>query len=243
MEPEANIAQSLRQALEIIQKPILTQEIITLFYDYYSDYYNTFTADFVTHNKELRLLPSFEEGSIPQWDELTRFAFYFSKEDARREYGEEMISKSTFNQTVKRFFPKFEYTHQSSAFLKLSEDGYYTPTGWDNDGSVYYRLTKIEKKAQNVFTASFEGFYIEEDVFSNNPMRNLKVVQENAYGQGFDGSQLAPREFKEVMRKLILDPNYSKLFTVNETVEIKFEISDNFEYLLRYVSCKRVWIN
>lgn len=242
-ESGTNISQNLQQALESVHNSGVTPEMIGLFYDYYSDYYNTFTDDFIPHDMELRLLPDFKEGSLPQWNELTRYVFSLSKEDSKGEYGEKLISKSTFDQTVKRFFSNFKYTHKSSLFLKLTDDGYYSSVGWDNNGSVYYRLTNIEKNDQNVFTASFEGFYIEEDIFNKNPSDNLKIIREKSYEQGFDGSQITPHEFKEVMRKLILNSNYSKVLTVNETVEIQFELSNNPEYPLRYFSCKRIVFN
>ena len=240
VKPEANIAQSLRRVLESTKEPMLTQEIITLFYDYYSDYYNTFTADFVTHNKELRFLPSFEKGSVPNWDELTHFIYYFA--DSTEKNGKTLINKSTFENTVRIYFPDFKYSHKSSQFLKLL-DKYYTPTGWDDHGEMYYKLNKLKKDSHGTFTASFEGFYIEEDVWNECPSENLRIVQEKSYEQGFNGNQLAPHELKEVIRKLILDSNYSRLFTVNETVEIQFELSKDSKYPLRYVSCQRSIIN
>lgn len=159
---------------------------------------------------ELRLLPSFAEGSAPQWDGLTHFIYYFAERTPEEEAAY-MVSVSSFEEAVKRFFTEFDYTHQSSGFFTFSDKG-YTAIGWDDHGGKYYKLTALSEDSKGIYSAAFDGFSIAEtDYMGEEPSVNMKAVKAKAEALG---EIRAKRIYGRLWMKPCLDSSLSKTIPV-----------------------------
>jgi len=171
----------------------VSKELITLFFYYYRE-----------HSLELRLLPSFDEGETPDWDDLTHFVFAMA--DHERSFKNELfVSEKAFDETVKKYFTDVKYTHDNSSYVNYTGEG-YTATGWDDHGSVYYCLKSITKADDGTYTASFDGIKLEEtdywsDYDSASP--TMKAIMDKT------NTEMSPENVGEFILNLFTLADYS----------------------------------
>jgi hypothetical protein len=226
--------EALRDTLQNAELTV-SDDLISLFYNYYN-----MTYDEITHSLELRLLPSFDRGETPQWDALTHFIFYPADKE-KTENGGYFIPRENLKAAVNRFFPSFEYTDRDSDFLQYTNGG-YVPVGWDDNGSVFYRLTRISKDADGVYKAMFDGFWTNETDFwpeEESVSHNAKAIFEAAGVKEFSSS----RDVSKVMLQILLRDDYAEILELGEQVSIAFKLSDDPDYAFQYLSCERTRLN
>ena len=225
---------ALKEALSATDDPRVNEELIRLFYDYYSRSY-----DKNNHVNELRLLPPFEEGKAPDWDDFLVFAFEFSN-PVRKDNGEYFMSEESVEKTLQRFFPEFEHTHQETDMFSYTGEG-YIPKGYDLLGSYYYRLTDISRDADGVFTAQFDGFALqEEDLSEPRGSSNLSKNGRAVYEAAGDIEYFTDRQtFDKVMLQIFNRPDYQEILQRDVKITIKFRLSDSPNDAFIYLACSK----
>jgi hypothetical protein len=190
----------------------------------------------------LRLLPTFEEDEAPDWDDLLVFAFEFSN-PVTIDNGEYFMSKESVEETFRRFFPEFEYTHHDSFMFRFTGEG-YIPYGYDILGSYYYRLKDISRDANGVFSAQFDVFAIEEGEMSEPKSSPYHSKNGSAVYNAAGDIEYFPdqKTFDDAMKKLLTQPDYLDILDLNVRVSIKFRLSDSPTDAFIYLACSKEYV-
>ncbi|KJS87770.1 MAG: hypothetical protein JM58_03195 [Peptococcaceae bacterium BICA1-8] len=151
-----------------------------------------FFNDYFSNNpSEIRSLPAYSLGQVPNWDELSKYIY----EKATNVSYETGITEEQFDNLVKKYFGNINYTHKSSHYLTL-EDGRYIPIGWSDHGGYIYELTSLEKDktqdGKNKWKAAITGYYFNEmdgspDEPVSNQSKNAQAVWEEMKKEDYKG--------------------------------------------------------
>lgn len=188
------------------------------------------------HNYELAMLPAFEKGHLPSWDELTLFVLLNNDDWLIVDYTQaKALTTKAFSKTVTRFFGTAEYQDESSKYLTLKDDVYLAVPG-DTMRSGFFRLKELSV-ADGEYTASFDAFYFADEDYTTEyekAMPNQKAVRDQA---GIK-DQIQPPQFADAMLEILSKEDYATVLDVSETVTITFSLSGDSKYPLTYTSCR-----
>lgn len=211
---------ALKEATEVDSERLETQ-----FFRYYQ-----------AHNYELAMLPAFEKGHLPSWDELTLFVLLNNDDWLIVDYTQaRALTTKAFSKTVTRFFGTAEYQDESSKYLTLKDDVYLAVPG-DTMRSGFFRLKELSV-ADGEYTASFDAFYFADEDYTTEyekATQNQKAVRDQA---GIK-DQLQPPQFADAMLEILSKEEYATVLDVSETVTITFSLSGDSKYPLTYTSCR-----
>ena len=211
---------ALKEATEVDSERLETQ-----FFRYYQ-----------AHNYELAMLPAFEKGHLPSWDELTLFVLLNNDDWLIVDYTQaRALTTKAFSKTVTRFFGTAEYQDESSKYLTLKDDVYLAVPG-DTMRSGFFRLKELSV-ADGEYTASFDAFYFADEDYTTEyekAMPNQKAVRNQA---GIK-DQIQPPQFADAMLEILSKEDYAMVLDVSETVTITFSLSGDSKYPLTYTSCR-----
>lgn len=185
---------------------------------------------------EIRSLPVFSYEKSPDWNDLTKFIY----ERALYREGDTSITKEHFDETVKKYFENIQYTHKSSSFLTY-KDGKYMPTGWDEDGSFIYELTKLEKEntteGQDKWKAHITGYYFSE--LDGDPNESMQSQNAQAVWKEMQKEEYIGLNYWQARKRLMLNNPRSVLDPACEWI-VEFLVNDPMgDVYFTYLSCER----
>lgn len=219
-DPAERLLLALKEATEVDSERLETQ-----FFRYYQ-----------AHNYELAMLPTFEKGHLPSWDDLTLFVLLNNDDWLTVDYTQvKALTTEAFSKTVTRFFGTAEYQDESSKYLTLKDDVYLAVPG-DTMRSGFFRLKELSA-ADGEYTASFDAFYFADEDYTieyEKATPNQKAVRDQA---GLK-DQLQPPQFADAMLEILSKDDYATVLDVSETVTITFSLSGDSKYPLTYTSCR-----
>ncbi len=219
-DPNERLLLALKEATEMDSERLETQ-----FFRYYQ-----------AHNHELSMLPAFEKGQLPNWDDLTLFVL-LNNVDRSGAAGAQVqkIPTEAFSQTVTRFFGAVEYQDKSSKYLTLG-DAVYTAVPGDTMRAGFFRLKELSE-ADGEYTASFDAFYFADVDYTaeyEKATPNQKAVRDQAGSK----DPLQPPQFADAMLEILSKDDYAAVLAVSETATITFCLSGDAKYPLTYTSCR-----
>ena len=219
-DPAERLLLALKEATEVDSERLETQ-----FFRYYQ-----------AHNYELAMLPAFEKGHLPSWDELTLFVLLNNDDWLIVDYTQaKALTTKAFSKTVTQFFGTAEYQDESSKYLTLKDDVYLAVPG-DTMRSGFFRLKELSA-ADGEYTASFDAFYFADEDYTieyEKATPNQKAVRDQA---GIK-DQIQPPQFADAMLEILSKDDYATVLDVSETVTITFSLSGDSKYPLTYTSCR-----
>ena len=219
-DPAERLLLALKEATEVDSERLETQ-----FFRYYQ-----------AHNYELAMLPAFEKGHLPSWDDLTLFVLLNNTDWLIVDYTQaKALTTEAFSKTVTQFFGTAEYQDESSKYLTLKDDVYLAVPG-DTMRSGFFRLKELSI-ADGEYTASFDAFYFADEDYTieyEKATPNQKAVRDQA---GLK-DQLQPPQFADAMLEILSKDDYATVLDVSETVTITFSLSGDSKYPLTYTSCR-----
>lgn len=219
-DPAERLLLALKEATEVDSERLETQ-----FFRYYQ-----------AHNYELAMLPAFEKGHLPSWDDLTLFVLLNNTDWLIVDYTQaKALTTEAFSKTVTQFFGTAEYQDESSKYLTLKDDVYLAVPG-DTMRSGFFRLKELSA-ADGEYTASFDAFYFADEDYTieyEKATPNQKAVRDQA---GLK-DQLQPPQFADAMLEILSKDDYATVLDVSETVTITFSLSGDSKYPLTYTSCR-----
>ncbi len=188
------------------------------------------------HNYELAMLPAFEKGHLPNWDDLTLFVL-LNNDDwcVVDDTQAKVLTTEAFFKTVARFFGAAEYRDKSSKYLTLKENVYQAVPG-DTMRSGFFRLKELSA-ADGEYTARFDAFYFADEDYTTEYEKatpNQKAVRDQAGVK----DQLQPPQFADAMLEILSKDDHAAVLDVSETVTITFCLSGDPRYPLTYTSCR-----
>jgi hypothetical protein len=221
-------ATRLRDALAANQGA--SEQAIEAFFRYYAFNYN-----------EMRFLPPFETGAYPNWDDLTLFVF-FQAEVSRTEDGYSFLTAAEFDRVMSVFFPDMPYTHKSSSHFNFKADIGHVAVGFSYHGGAHYRLVSLAESG-GVWSAVFDMLsFSEDDYISPERGADPRWYSDNMRAMmAFNGGRHPDRGFEAVLLAMLLHEDYETLLRPSGRVEITFELQDDEQHPLRYLSKSVQW--
>lgn len=186
------------------------------------------------HNHELTMMPAFEKGHLPNWDDLTLFVL-LNNDNRLTIDGSQALTADTFSQIVLRFFGKLEYQDESSKYLTFKDDAYTAVPG-DTMRNGYFRLKQITTDG-NEYTAAFDAFFFTDPDFTEEYEKatpNQRAVRDRAQTKDF----LQPGDFANAILEIFMESDYASVLDVSETIIITFSLSGDSAYPFIYLSCE-----
>lgn len=202
---------------------VVSDELIEAFY-----YYLPFET-------ELNFLPEFGGGQAVNWDELSLFIFeeyqaLFPEPGLERE-----LTQGEFKEMAERLLKDVTYTDQSSLYLTY-EDNKYICGNFSMSGGTDYRLTKIEKDEQGVYSATFDRLLFSEgETFDFETSKNVKAIYDSVGAT----EPLQNHDFQPALVNILIQDNYAEILDMSGDITITFTLSGDPIYPFRYHSCVR----
>lgn len=218
----------------LIKQDLATQQKAFWRYYGYDVLRDTDAGCFIMHSHELRFLPDFAAGDVPDWEQTSRYLCDFAvstrnDEGALRWAFDDMVAVRDV------LLPTAEVLPQDSGWLNyIADKNCYDAVGWDANGTVYYLLTEPIAKDDGVYTAKFAGYALgemwfdeEESGGSYNDRVAFELWQHGGDELSYFIDNVLPGELaaENLMRC--------------ENVTVMFELSGDEELPLSYLSCER----
>ncbi|MCT4597115.1 MAG: hypothetical protein N4A50_04470 [Vallitalea sp.] len=219
-------ASTNNEIVNLLKEPNLelSDQLIKQFFEYYN-----------SHRFELSLLPPFNSSNQPDWNQLTLYTYLNFADNKNQDY-DSKISKEEFRNTINKYFGQMEYIDKKSEYLKYVNETYICNPG-DTMRTVYYRLTSITKDNYGLYTASFDGLFLEELEASElyefaSP--NIKAIRDVAGTKEY----MQTEQFTDTLLNIFLKDDYNKILDMTEKITIQFILTDNDIFPFVYNSCE-----
>ncbi len=202
--------------------------------DYEAYLRESFARYYLDHNLELQLLPSFDGGSAPDWDALSKYILLLTKPAGT-------VTAEDFRALVEQYV-EADYSDGPSACMTY-DNGVYGVTSADATlDEIYYRLVKAEPLEDGAYQATFDGFLLPygevREGYRNPESQNMQLLVKST---GFSAESL---EWGNIQESILQSTWGSPLsleeqgFEVAERVTVTFRLQDG-ENPMQYLSCRR----
>lgn len=237
-EPETPVT-ALADQLDtgyLIKQDLATQQKV--FWRYYN--YNSFHGiggegfQYLLRDHELRFLPEFAAGAVPDWEQTSRYLCDFAwsnrnDDGALRWAFDDMVAVRDV------LLPTAEVERGSSGWLNyIADKDCYDAVGWDANGTVYYLLTEPVTEDDGVYTAKFAGYALGEMWFDEEESGgnyNDRVA--------FELWQHGGDELSYFIDEILPGELAAENLTRCENLTVTFRLSGDEELPLSYLSCER----
>ncbi len=218
----------------LIKQDLATQQKVFWRYYNYDVLRDADAGWFIMHSHELRFLPDFATGNVPDWEQTSRYLCDFAvstrnDEGALRWAFDDMVAVRDV------LLPTAEVLPQSSGWLDyIADKNCYDAVGWDTSGTVYYMLTEPLAEDNGVYTARFAGYAVGEMwAYDDDSGKNTNDgrIHELWVDSGLDMIEFVD----EVLPAELVAENLSRC----ENLTVTFKLSGDEEMPLSYLSCLR----